>query len=138
VPVSGHPQPDGAEMTAVDWHDIGTLDRLSVHPSMRLRIDHAISPRCGRLRTDWERDWAQMTGWKRWIEVAGTVHPSFTDVGLFADHYGVNLGATTTAERTQTITRAYVNAFFDRHLRGRSSALLDAPSPRYPEVAFCR
>jgi dienelactone hydrolase len=92
---------------------------------------------CGRLRTDWERDWAQMTGWKRWIEVAGTVHPSFTDVGLFADQYGVNLGATTTAERTQTITRAYVNAFFDWHLRGRPSALLDAPSPRHPEVAFC-
>jgi dienelactone hydrolase len=102
-------------------------------------MSHQLDPatRCAALRTDWERDWAQMTGWKRWTEVAGTVHPSFTDVGLFADQYGVDLGATTNAARTQAITRTYVNAFFDRHLRGRQSSLLDGPSPRYPEVAFC-
>jgi dienelactone hydrolase len=102
-------------------------------------MSHQLDPatRCAPLRTDWEQDWAQMTGWKRWIEVAGTVHPSFTDVGLFADQYGVDLGATTTAERTQAITRTYVNAFFDRHLRDRPSSLLDRPSPRYPEVARC-
>ncbi|MBP2326720.1 hypothetical protein JOF56_007105 [Kibdelosporangium banguiense] len=96
------------------------------------------APPDASLRTDWERDWAQMTEWKRWVEVAGTVHPSFTDVGLFADQYGVNIGATTTAERTQAITRAYVNAFFDQHLRGKPSSLLDAPSARYPEIAFCK
>jgi dienelactone hydrolase len=102
-------------------------------------VSHQLDPttRCAPLRPDWERDWARMTGWKRSIEVAGTVHPSFTDVGLFADQFGVTLPASTTAERTQAITRAYVNAFFDEHLRGKPSALLDAPSPRYPEVAFC-
>jgi hypothetical protein len=35
------------------------------------------------------------------------------------------------------ITRAYVRAFFDQHLRGTPQALLDQPSPRYPEVTFC-
>jgi 8-oxo-dGTP pyrophosphatase MutT (NUDIX family) len=43
VPVSGQARPDDDEMTAVDWHDVDTLDRLPVHPSMRLRIDHAIT-----------------------------------------------------------------------------------------------
>ncbi|HEX6356738.1 esterase [Actinophytocola sp.] len=87
------------------------------------------------VNTKWERDWAQMTGWKRWLELSGTQHASFTDVGLVADQLGVDIGATTTATRTQEISRAYVNAFFDRHLRGKSSPLLD--SPGYPEVAFC-
>jgi len=102
-------------------------------------MSHQLDPvtRCAPQRPDWEQDWAQLAGWKRWIEVAGTVHPSFTDVALFADQYGVDIGATTTAQRAQAITRAYVNAFFDRHLRGRPSSLLDAPSSRYPEVAFC-
>jgi hypothetical protein len=35
------------------------------------------------------------------------------------------------------ITRAYVRAFFDLHLRGRPQALLDQPSQRFPEVSFC-
>ncbi|WP_199724241.1 MULTISPECIES: hypothetical protein [unclassified Corallococcus] len=35
-------------------------------------------------------------------------------IGLFADQLGIDIGASTTAERT----RAYVNAFFDQHLRG--------------------
>jgi len=102
-------------------------------------VSHQLDPatRCAPLRPDWERDWAQLTGWKRSVEVAGTVHSSFTDVGLFADQFGVDIGAITTAERTQAITRAYVNAFFDQHLCGKPSSLLDAPSSHYPEMAFC-
>lgn len=83
----------------------------------------------------WERDWAQLTGWKRWLEVAGTLHASFTDVGLIGDQLGVDVGATTSAARTQEITRTYVNAFFDQHVRGEPRPVLDAPG--YPEVSFC-
>ncbi|WP_233585199.1 alpha/beta hydrolase [Corallococcus sp. CA054B] len=57
------------------------------------------------VNTPWERDWQQLTGWKRWLEVAGTVHASFTDIGLFADQLGLDIGASTTAERTQAISR---------------------------------
>jgi len=56
------------------------------------------------------RDGELLTGWKRWLVVAA---------------------------RSLDITRAYVRAFFDQHLRGRPQALLDQPSPRYPEVTFC-
>ncbi len=52
---------------------------------------------------------------------------------LFADQFGIDMGQTTTGERT----RAYVNAFFDQHLRGVPQPLLAQPSPQYPEVAFC-
>jgi dienelactone hydrolase len=84
----------------------------------------------------WERDWKLLTGWKRWLVVAGAVHASFTDLALLADQVGVDTGGLSGA-RSLDITRAYVRAFFDQHLRGRPQALLDQPSPRYPEVMFC-
>ena len=84
----------------------------------------------------WERDWELLTGWKRWLVVAGAVHASFTDLGLLADQFGIDIGAGIPGARSLDITRAYVRAFFDQHLRGRPQALLDQPSPRYPEVTF--
>jgi dienelactone hydrolase len=93
-----------------------------------------------RLRgavTTWERDWELLTGWKRWLVVAGAVHASFTDLALLADQAGIAIGAGLSGARSLDITRAYVRAFFDQHLCGRSQALLDQASPRYPEVTFC-
>jgi dienelactone hydrolase len=85
----------------------------------------------------WERDWELLTGWKRWLVVAGAVHASFTDLALLADQSGIDIGAGLSGARSLDITRAYVRAFFDQHLCGRPQALLDQPSPRYPEVTFC-
>jgi len=83
------------------------------------------------------RDWKLLTGWKRWLVVAGAVHASFTDLALLADQAGIDIGAGLSGARSLAITRAYVRSFFDQHLRGRPRALLDQPSPRYPEVTFC-
>ncbi|GHG49685.1 MULTISPECIES: alpha/beta hydrolase family protein [Amycolatopsis] len=96
------------------------------------------SPGTGDEAASWERDWKQLKGWKRWLTVAGMVHPSFTDIGLVGEQLGIDFGATTPAVRGQAITAAYVRAFFDQHLRGRPQPLLDQPSGRYPEVAFAR
>ncbi len=85
----------------------------------------------------WERDWELLTGWKRWLLVAGATHASFTDLALLADQSGIDIGAALSGARSLDITRAYVRAFLDQHLRGRPQALLDQPSPRYPEVTFC-
>jgi len=85
----------------------------------------------------WERDWELLTGWKRWLVVAGAVHASFTDLALLADQLGIDIDAGLSGARSLDITRAYVRAFFDQHLRGSPQALLDQPSPRYPEVTFC-
>jgi hypothetical protein len=87
--------------------------------------------------TTWERDWELLTGWKRWLVVAGAIHASFTDLALLADQVGIDTGAALPGARSLDITRAYVRAFFDQHLRSRPQALLDQPSPRYPEVTFC-
>jgi dienelactone hydrolase len=90
----------------------------------------------GPART-WERDWSLLTGWKRWLLVAGAVHASFTDLALLAGQAGIEIGASLPGARSLDITRAYVRAFFDQHLRSKPQALLDEPSRRYPEVTFC-
>ena len=85
----------------------------------------------------WERDWRLLTGWKRWLVVAGAKHASFTDLGLLADQAGIDIGAGLRGERGLEVTRGYVRAFFDEHLRGTAQALLERASPQFPEVMFC-
>ncbi len=74
----------------------------------------------------WGRDWAGMTGWKRWLTVEGGDHASFTDYPLL----------TKRSARELEVTRAYVVAFMDRHLREREQPLLDGPSTTFPEIRF--
>jgi len=107
------------------------LDR----PFLFLGRQNTYAPGTGDESKSWERDWAQLTGWKRWLVVAGMAHPSFTDIGLVGEQLGLDFGATTPAARGQAITAAYVRAFFDQHLRGEPQPVLDRPG--YPEVAFC-
>ena len=95
------------------------------------------TPGSGGNVTTWERDWKLLTGWKRWLLVAGAVHASFTDLGLLADQVGIDIGAAVRGSRSLDLTRAYVRAFSDQHLRSTPQAWLDQPSPRYPEVIFC-
>jgi dienelactone hydrolase len=95
------------------------------------------TPGGGGNVTSWERAWRLLTGWKRWLVVAGAIHASFTDLALLADQVGIDVGSGLPGARSLDITRAYVRAFFDQHLRGKPQALLDQPSPRYPEVTFC-
>ncbi|MFG2744584.1 alpha/beta hydrolase family protein [Streptomyces chartreusis] len=83
----------------------------------------------------WHRTWADLDGWKRWMTVAGTDHGSFTDVPLLADLVGIPDTAQVPYERSLALTRAYVAAFFDQHLKGKPQPLLDGPSPDNPEVS---
>ncbi|CAM4133326.1 alpha/beta hydrolase [Kibdelosporangium persicum] len=87
--------------------------------------------------TGWVNEWQRMTSWKRWLLVDGTRHASFTDVGLLGEQLGLAGGGPLPADRTAVITRAYVRAFYDLHLRGVPQPLLDEPSTQYPEVRFC-
>ncbi|MEU6740641.1 alpha/beta hydrolase family protein [Streptosporangium sandarakinum] len=86
----------------------------------------------------WGRDWGRMTGWKRWLTVDGGDHGSFTDYPPLLEQVGVDLGPQLSGARAAEITRRYVGAFFDLHLRKRSQSLFDGPSRRYPEVRFHR
>ena len=75
------------------------------------------TPGSGGAVATWESDWELLTGWKRWLLVAGAVHAFFTDLALLADQIGIDIGADLPGARSVDITRAYVRAFFDQHLR---------------------
>ncbi|WP_260195759.1 alpha/beta hydrolase family protein [Actinophytocola gossypii] len=89
----------------------------------------------GGAAESWEQSWPRLTGWRRWLVVAGMEHASFTDIGVLAEQFGLDLGADTGGDRGAAITRRYVRAFFDLHLRGERQPLLERPSSRFPEVS---
>ncbi|MET9433076.1 alpha/beta hydrolase [Streptomyces sp. NPDC006551] len=83
----------------------------------------------------WDQTWHELTGWKRWVSVDDTEHLSFTDLAPLAKQLGSPLQQLD-GDRVDTITRSYVAAFLDTHLRGRNAPLLDGPSVQHPEVRF--
>ncbi|MFB7471430.1 alpha/beta hydrolase family protein [Kitasatospora sp. NPDC056184] len=97
---------------------------------------------------NWEDNWTRFTGPRYWVDLPTGGHLSFTDDHWLIDNlglrdqlppgaYGENFG-TVGGNRALAATRAYLGAFFDRHLLGRPAPLLDRPSPRFPEVRFTK
>lgn len=82
------------------------------------------------------RDRQRLTGWQRWLRVTGSVHASFTDYDMLGQQIGVDLGSSLRGTRSVLITREYVRAFVDLHLRARPQPLLVRPNASYPEVRF--
>lgn len=71
------------------------------------------------------------------IGLKGTTHRDFTMHGLISPLTTLlGLSGTLDSQRALQITDDYLQAFFDKHLKGKDSPLLDAPSPDYPEVLF--
>ncbi len=71
------------------------------------------------------------------VRVPGMFHADFSDAPLLSPLTSW-LGVTgpIDPQRARTIINAYELAFFDRHLKGQSEALLDGPSGQYPDVLF--
>ncbi|OEJ34912.1 alpha/beta hydrolase family protein [Streptomyces subrutilus] len=85
----------------------------------------------------WDRGWPRLDGWKRWITFADSGHFTFSDFPALADQLGLpDPEAPLPGDRSVELTRRYVAAFFDQHLKGRPQPLLDGPSPEAPEVRF--
>ena len=75
------------------------------------------------------------TGPSYLVVIDGFEHGTFTDLPLFVRAWPGE-GGDVDGERALGIQRAYVRAFFDRHLVGEPAPLLDGISPDYPEVAI--
>ncbi|GHH46894.1 alpha/beta hydrolase family protein [Streptomyces candidus] len=88
---------------------------------------------------EWLGAWAGLDGWKRWLAVAESGHFSFNDIPVLGGQRGlVNPQAPLSGKRAAEITRDYVGALFDRHLKGEREPLLDGPTAANPEVSFHR
>lgn len=90
----------------------------------------------GTYDPSWDAVWPVMSGWKRWLTVTDADHYSFTDVNLVVQQSGVDMHFPLAPARGIQLTRAYVAAFVDRHLRGAPRPLLDGPGATFPEVNF--
>ncbi|GGS12052.1 lipase [Streptomyces nojiriensis] len=91
----------------------------------------------GGIDPTWDETWNELTGWKRWLSVDDIGHLSFTDLAPLAKQFGMPLQRLD-GDRADAITRTYVTAFVDTHLRGRDPRLLDGPTAGFPEVRFHR
>ncbi|MFH8976070.1 alpha/beta hydrolase family protein [Streptomyces sp. NPDC017890] len=110
---------------------------LGRRPFMMVGAESVHRPGSGD--SDWPGAWNRLHGWKRWLTVEGAGHYSFTDFSWL----GYQLGVTDAeyplpGERGWSLTRDYVAAFFDLHLRGVPQPVLDGPTPSRPEVEFHR
>ncbi|MFF7993341.1 alpha/beta hydrolase family protein [Kitasatospora xanthocidica] len=96
--------------------------------------------------TMWDTLWPHLTGWRRRLTLTHSGHLSYTDLQLLipqgqavfawpADQLQHFLG-TGDPRRAVQAQRAYLTAYFGLHLRGTPAPLLDAPSPRWPEVVL--
>ena len=72
------------------------------------------------------------------VILPATTHMSFSDTGwlpFMADSYKATLGAID-PERALRVAEDYIEAFFDQSLKGKATALMQAPSTEYPEARF--
>ncbi|MEV4461079.1 alpha/beta hydrolase [Microbispora sp. NPDC049633] len=93
-------------------------------------------PVAGGEPKSWDLFWPHVTGaWKRWLTVTGAEHVSFVDYAVLGPQLGMRVSPMN-GERSLRITRDYVTAFLDIHLKGERRPLLDGPSAKYPEASF--
>ncbi|WP_344637006.1 alpha/beta hydrolase [Kitasatospora cystarginea] len=120
----------------MDGHFNATEPATGMHGRPFLLIDKLADHPAGGGDTSWDKAWANLDGWKRWLTVTGADHTSFTDADVLGAAMGIPTPNGLPAPRSEEITRSYVGAFFDLQLKGIPQPLLDGPSPANPEVAF--
>ncbi|MFB7026503.1 MULTISPECIES: alpha/beta hydrolase family protein [unclassified Streptomyces] len=123
----------GINMDGAFWEELPP-EGLRGRPFMMLGT-HDETHLPGGTDTSWDRTWSALDGWKRWITLAGADHFSFSDGPVISRHFGLP-EPELPADRAVALTRTYVSAFFDRHLRGLPRPVLDGPSEAAPEAHF--
>ncbi|MFE6460487.1 alpha/beta hydrolase family protein [Streptomyces cinereoruber] len=123
----------GINMDGAFWEDL-PAEGLRGRPFMMLGT-HDETHLPGGTDTSWDRTWSALDGWKRWITLAGSDHFSFSDGPVISRHFGLP-EPELPADRAVALTRTYVSAFFDRHLRGLPRPVLNGPTAADPEAHF--
>ncbi|WP_119727992.1 alpha/beta hydrolase family protein [Thermomonospora amylolytica] len=118
------------------------LDR----PFMLMGAATGGTPQTHLTSPSWGSFWARSTGWKRDLNVPEGGHHTYNDIQAIVPQLDEHLDVpaeqrtefvgTVDPERIIASQRAYITAFFDRHLRDRPAPLLDRPSPRHPDIRF--
>ncbi|MEV0201006.1 lipase [Nonomuraea sp. NPDC050691] len=123
------------------------LDGILLGPAATLGVTRPFLQVAGETTTrdsepTWKSFWGASSGWKREARFTGAQHFSFFDLQAIYPQLAGRLKGlpiadtigTIDPERSIAAQRAYLTTFFDLHLRGRRTPLLDGPSRAYPEV----
>lgn len=92
------------------------------------------------LDPSWSPFSANQSGWYQWVNVTGSSHQDFSDLGDWVDLQGLRNKTITPSlgmiwgPRMNHIVRTYVSTFFSFVLGERN--WLDVPSPQFPEVVY--
>ncbi len=109
---------------------------LGGRPFMLLGAEESRPGNTGTGAASWDPNWKRLDGWKRWITLDASHHFTFTDWPTMSDQLGLPPLTPLPGARSVDLTRRYVGAFFDQHLKGVPQPLLDGPDPQAPEVRF--
>ncbi|MGW0683022.1 alpha/beta hydrolase [Streptomyces sp. NPDC002754] len=137
---------DGVLAYVQDDHDEGGLSTVAAEGVDRPVLLMGSEGIDRRTVPSWRELWRHSGGWRRDLTLRGSRHATYTDATTLLPQIAARLDlphetlttwvGSVPTERAVAAQRAYLAAFFDRWLRGGDGALLDAPSPRYPEIAF--
>ncbi|MFZ3554353.1 hydrolase [Streptomyces sp. BH055] len=137
---------DGVLAYVQDDHDEGGLSTVAAEGVDRPVFLMGSEGNDRRSVPSWRELWRHSGGWRRDVTLRGSAHATYTDATSLLPQIADRLDlpsrtleewvGTVPAHRAVVAQRDYLAAFFDRWLRGGDGTLLDAPSPRYPEIAF--
>ena len=98
----------------------------------------------------WQGFWPNLRGGRLFLTMRNSQHDTYTDLEEFlsqllaagiiprklASRLVTPAIGMVNPVRAAAAERAYIGAFFDLHLRGRASKLLDHASPDFPDIQF--
>ena len=86
------------------------------------------------LDESWNNFTSRQSDWWRGIYVDGTVHQDWSDMSFWKIWGTTKELGPIDGRRMMDVRSTYTRAFFDEHLRGEESPLMDGPAEQWPEV----
>ena len=68
------------------------------------------------------------------VTIKNSTHQNFSDISIWGRLFKIQMLGNIDGERCLQIQNRYIHAFFERHLNGKDTNLLDGSSEEYPEV----
>jgi dienelactone hydrolase len=124
---------DERVIAGVDLDGFMFGDMIDARLSKPFMFVSAVRPWAGETESALRVFFERSVGPAYSLLIDGFEHSTFTDLPLLAAGWPGE-GDAVAGRRAIEIQRAYVTAFFDRHLKGGPTALLDGPARDYPEV----
>ena len=136
----------GLDFDGALWGDV--IDKGLDRPFMLMTTEgqtRASQNQPNNPDASWYAIWHELTGPKFDFVLSNSLHYTYSDIPIMLETLGIKPNSTTMAAlqitgmegtRALHIVTSYTVAFFDFVLHGKSSELLQGPSPLFPEITI--